>query len=116
VGLWTIFANTRSLNGWNVFQMIALLGVFRSMTGIIGMAIAPNMRLIMDDIRDGKLDYVILKPLDAQFYVSFRRVVIWRLADIALGMLLVVIACVKLSASLTAGKLGCSWPCWRRGR
>jgi len=31
----------------------------------------PNMRLIMDDIREGKLDFVVLKPIIAQFYVSF---------------------------------------------
>ncbi|MBI4581529.1 MAG: ABC-2 family transporter protein [Planctomycetes bacterium] len=105
VGLWTIFSNTRSLNGWNAFQMVALLGVFRTMNGIIGMVIAPNMRLIMDDIREGKLDFIILKPINAQFYASFRRVIVWRLADIALGLGLVAVACVKLSASLTADKL-----------
>lgn len=105
VGLWTIFSNTRSLNGWGVFEMVALLGVFRMMSGIIGLMIAPNMRLIMDDIREGKLDFVLLKPINSQFYVSFRRVIVWRLADITLGILLVVIASAKLSAVLTAGTL-----------
>lgn len=105
VGLWTIFSNTRSLNGWGVFEMVAMLGVFRMMSGLIGLMIAPNMRLIMDDIREGKLDYVLLKPINSQFYVSFRRVVVWRLADIALGILLVVVASVKLAAVLTVGTL-----------
>ncbi|HOA73137.1 MAG TPA: ABC-2 family transporter protein [Phycisphaerae bacterium] len=103
VGLWTIFSNTRSLNGWGVFEMVALLGVFRMVSGLIGLTIAPNMRLIMDDIREGKLDFVILKPVNSQFFVSFRRVVVWRLADITLGILLVVIACVKMASSITAG-------------
>jgi ABC-2 type transport system permease protein len=105
VGLWTIFSNTRTLNGWNVFQMVALLGVFRCMGGIIGLAIAPNMRLIMDDIREGRLDFTLLKPLNSQFYVSFRRVIIWRLADITLGLLLAAVACYKLSEAITAGKV-----------
>lgn len=105
VGLWTIFSNTRSLNGWGVFEMVALLGVFRMMSGIIGLMIAPNMRLIMDDIREGKLDYVILKPINSQFYVSFRRVVVWRLADITLGLLLVAVAMVKLAAAFSPARL-----------
>ncbi len=105
VGLWTIFSNTRALNGWNVFHMLALLGVFRTMGGIVGLVIAPNMRLIMDDIREGRLDFVILKPINSQFFASFRRVVVWRLADIALGLVLVLIACVKLAASITIGKV-----------
>lgn len=105
VGLWTIFSNTRSLNGWGVFEMVALLGVFRIMGGFIGLMIAPNMRLIMDDIREGKLDFVILKPINSQFFVSFRRVIVWRLADITLGLLLVVVAIVKLAATLTPANL-----------
>jgi ABC-2 type transport system permease protein len=105
VGLWTIFSNTESLNGWGVFEMVALLGVFRIMGGIIGLMIAPNMRLIMDDIREGKLDFAILKPINSQFFVSFRRMVIWRLADITLGVLLVVVAMVKLAATLTAAEV-----------
>lgn len=105
VGLWTIFSNTGSLNGWGVFEMVALLGVFRMMSGIIALAIAPNMRLIMDDIREGKLDYLLLKPINAQFYVSFRRIVIWRLADICLGLLLVVVAMTKLAAAFSPAKL-----------
>jgi len=103
LGIWTIFHNTVSLNGWGVFEMLALLGVFRSMTGFIGMIIAPNMRLIMEDVREGKLDFILMKPLNSQFYVSFRRVVIWRLTDIALGMALVVLACTKLSTTIGPG-------------
>ncbi len=100
VMLWAIFTNTRSLGGWSAWQMVALLGVFRFMGGTIGLAIAPNMRLIMEDIRDGKLDYVVLKPISSQFYVSFRRLVVWRLADIAVGLTLVAVGCAKMRADV----------------
>jgi len=101
VGLWTIFSNTRSLAGWNVFQVLALIGVFRIMVGFIGFCVAPNMRMIMQDIREGRLDFVLLKPINSQFYVSTRRVVIWRVTDLAIGFGMVTIACLKLSANLT---------------
>lgn len=105
VGLWTIFSNTTSLNGWNVFEMVALLGVFRCMNGIIGFLIAPNMRLIMDDVREGKLDFVLIKPVNSQFFVSFRRVIIWRVADILLGLVLIVVASTRLAETMTPGKV-----------
>jgi ABC-2 type transport system permease protein len=92
IGIWTIFSNTRSLAGWNAVQVLALLGVFRVMVGIIGMLISPNMRTIMEDIRDGKLDYAILRPVNTQFLVSVRRVVLWRLNDILLGLGLVAVS------------------------
>ncbi len=105
VGLWTIFSNTGSLGGWNAWHMLALLGVFRGMYGIIGLFISPNMRRIMDDVRQGTLDFVLIKPVNAQFYASFRGLVVWRLADILLGAVLVAAACARLSAEVTVAGL-----------
>ena len=101
IGLWTIFANARSLGGWTVFQMLALIGIFRFMVGIIGLCISPNMRMIMEDIRDGKLDFVLLKPVDAQFFASARRIVIWRVTDLIVGLAMVVVGCAHLSTSIS---------------
>lgn len=100
LGLWTIFSNTKALAGWNVYQVVVLLGVFRAMAGVIGMLIAPNMRKIMEDIRQGTLDFVLTKPIDSQFYVSFRQIVLWRAIDIGLGLLLATIGAWNLGASI----------------
>jgi ABC-2 type transport system permease protein len=103
VGLWTIFSNTRSLAGWNVYQVLVLLGVFRLMVGIIGMIIAPNMRLIMEDIRNGTLDFALTKPVNSQFYVSIRQVVAWRVTDLILGMAMAGYGSYHLSSTISAG-------------
>lgn len=103
IGLWAIFSNARSLMGWSMFEMLALLGVFRIMAGVIGLGIAPNMRLIMQDIRDGRLDFVLIKPVSSQFYASFRRIMIWRLTDIIMGLGMAGVACVKMSADVSVG-------------
>ncbi len=101
VALWTIFSNTQSLAGWGPMQILALLGVFRIMTGAIAMGISPNMRAMMEEIRDGKLDYVILRPINTQFLVSVRRIVLWRVSDVVLGLGLITFASLRLSASLS---------------
>jgi len=105
VGLWTIFSNTRSLGGWNAWEFLALLGVFRAMSGIIGLFIAPAMRQIMEEIREGTLDFAILRPINTQFYTSFRKIVVWRLTDIVLGIVFIVAACTKLSTAITPDKV-----------
>jgi ABC-2 type transport system permease protein len=105
LAIWTIFANTRSLGGWSVQEVIVLLGVFRLMHGLIGMTIAPNMRGIMEDIRGGTLDFVLTKPLDSQFYVSFRQFVLWRVTDIVLGLILAVVGAVALGRSVGPGQV-----------
>lgn len=81
----TIFKNTPEIRGWQKEHMLVLVGVFRMIAGGIRMVIVPNMRRVMEDIRNGTLDYVLLKPLDAQFHVSIREFVIWRVTDLVLG-------------------------------
>jgi ABC-2 type transport system permease protein len=100
IGIWTIFSNTRSLAGWNALETLVLLGVFRIMVGVITLVIAPNMRSIMSEVRDGALDFVLMKPIHTQFYVSARQIVLSRLMDVLLGIGLVVFACRRLAADV----------------
>ncbi len=105
VAIWAIFSNTKSLGGWNAYEILALLGVFRIMIGVIALFIAPNMRAIMSDIREGTLDFALLKPINAQFYASVRRLVASRLADIVLGIGLIVYASRHLAVSLPPAEI-----------
>lgn len=105
VAIWTIFSNTRSVAGWGPMEMLALLGVFRIMTGTIGMLIAPNMRTMIEEIRDGRLDFAILRPVNTQFLLSVRRVVLWRLADVAHGLAMILFATLWLGESITLMRL-----------
>lgn len=105
LALWVVFSNTKSLAGWSAPQVLVLLGVFRVMVGLIGMLIAPNMRLIMEDIRNGTLDFVLTKPINSQFYVSFRQIVFWKLTDIVLGITLALSGSVRLAGSMPLPQL-----------
>lgn len=105
VALWIIFSNTKALADWTLPEVIVVMGVFRMMIGVISLMIAPNMRAIMDDIRTGTLDYVLTKPINSQFYASVRKFVLFRLADIALGLGFVVVGCVMLSASVPISRV-----------
>ena len=108
LGLWTIFSNVRSLGSWNVYQMVVLIGVFKTIAGMIGLCIAPNMRMIMEDIRDGRLDFALIKPIHVQFYTSVRRLACWRVTDVIIGLAMVCYACVKMNAHPTLGMV-CSF-------
>ena len=45
------------------------------------MSIQPNMQRLMEEVRDGKLDFALTKPEDSQVLVSVRDVRIWRSAS-----------------------------------
>lgn len=106
LGIWIIFSNTPSLGGWGPFEMLALLGVFRVMAGVIAMVIAPNMRAMMEEIRDGKLDFAILRPVNTQFLLSARRFVLWNAADIAIGLMMIAFAAGRLAGRIDPGRVG----------
>lgn len=80
-----IFFRTTTLAGWNLYQVLTLLGVYHLVSGFIGTFVAPNMRQLMEDVREGTFDYVLLKPVGSQFHASIRSWVIWRFTDVVLG-------------------------------
>ncbi len=99
-GLAIIFNNTKTLGGWSPAEMVMLLGVYYLMWGFINVVLQPSMQRFMDDVRLGTLDYVLTKPGDSQFLVSFRQVVAWRLTDVLMGVALIVGAGYELRSGI----------------
>jgi ABC-2 type transport system permease protein len=85
-GLAIVFSHTDSLGGWEAVDILALLGVFMFVGGIIRLVIQPSMAQLMEDVRQGTLDFTLTKPRDAQFLISISQIRIWRLIDIFMGM------------------------------
>jgi len=92
------FYRTQQIGGWSYYEVLVLLGVFNAIHGFIEFFLQPNMSRLVGHIRKGTLDFVLTKPVDSQFYISFRHLVFWRLADVALGLGLVGFALWKLDA------------------
>lgn len=90
------FGQTTNLGGWNYYEVLVLLGIFNTINGFIEFALRQNMTRIVEHIRKGTLDYVLTKPVDSQFFVSFRHLVFWRLADIFWGVILILYSLTKL--------------------
>lgn len=89
-----------ALNGWNAGQLLALLGVYQLVGGMISMLIQPGMRQLMGEIRLGTLDFTLLKPVDTQFLISAQRLELWRCGDALLGLGVLIVALIKLGTTL----------------
>lgn len=88
------FRQTPALGGWSFWQVVALLGVFNAVAGVVEAVLRPNVGRIVEHVRRGTMDLILSKPVDAQFQVTFRRIVIWRGVDIVLGLGLTAAALV----------------------
>ncbi len=90
------FRHTTRLGGWDFWEVVVLLGVFNALSGVVEAVLRPGIGQLAEEVRSGELDLVLARPVDALGFVSFRRLDLWRLTDIVLGLALAGYALVRL--------------------
>jgi ABC-2 type transport system permease protein len=100
LGLNIIFSNTTSIGGWGLGELIALLGVFRLVNTFMIALIWPNTEKFNQSIRDGSMDYTILQPVSSLFLVTFSRITVWRIWDLVLAIILIVVG-INMTGDVT---------------
>ncbi len=63
--------------GWSFPESMVVIGWFILIQGVLDGAINPGLQAVVEHIRKGTLDFVLLKPVDAQFLVSTSRFELW---------------------------------------
>jgi ABC-2 type transport system permease protein len=91
-----VYSQTEELNGWTEPELQIVLGIQILLGGVIATAIQPNMQRLMEEVRDGKLDFALTKPEDSQVLVSVREVRIWRAVDILSGAVVLAVGIAGL--------------------
>ncbi|MEZ4238774.1 MAG: ABC-2 family transporter protein [Myxococcota bacterium] len=74
VPLVLLFDHRDTVAGWTEGEVTLVVGLFFLMQGLLSVLVEPNLGEIVEAIRTGSLDFVLLKPADAQLLVSLRRV------------------------------------------
>jgi ABC-2 type transport system permease protein len=104
LGIAILFGQIKAVNGWGVFETMALLGVYLIVAALRGLFIGPGLEALagMDgEIWAGKFDFVLLRPLNTQTFVSLRKWRLFSLFDLLLGVGVLVMAAVNLPGGLS---------------
>ena len=88
-----------------------MLGIQILLGGVIRTTIQPNMQRLMEEVRDGKLDFALTKPEDSQVLVSIREVRIWRAVDVVSGAAVLGYGLSGLDHAVTAATGSSSSSC-----
>ena len=99
-GLLVVFNHTDTLGGWGPDEVLAVLGVYLLVGAAMGGVIEPSMQKLMEDVRQGTLDYTLTKPGEAQFLISVSEIRVWRLVDVVLGLAVLGVALVRRGGEL----------------
>lgn len=98
-----VFSQTDTLGGWLPAELIALVGVYYLVLGMITLVISPSLARFISDVQQGTLDFTLLKPEDAQLLVSISEIRIWKLIDIGVGVVVLSGALVQLTSEIGVG-------------
>jgi viologen exporter family transport system permease protein len=82
VPLFVVFRTRQEVAGWSFGEALLVTGWFILLQGILEGAINPSLTGVVEHIRSGTLDFVLLKPADAQFLVSTARFQPWRATNV----------------------------------
>src|SRR5438128_6188909 len=90
--LFVVFGEREALAGWSFGESLLVVGWFTLLQGVLEGAITPSLNGVVEHIRKGTLDFVLLKPADAQFLVSTTRFEPWRSTNVLTGIAIFVYA------------------------
>ena len=96
-----VFGQVSNLNGWTRPQMLAVLGTYTIISGVVQMIMRPNMTKFMQEAEDGTLDFMFTKPIDAQLVAATRAFGIWQGTDIVVGAVILGVAIGQLPGGVT---------------
>jgi viologen exporter family transport system permease protein len=99
------YEHTSHLGGWTFWETVVLLGVFNALVGVIEGILRPGIGDLPDLIRHGGFDLVLVRPVDPQLYLTFRKLDPWRVADIILGVALSAYAMHRLGRPIALSEL-----------
>jgi len=76
----------QTLGDWSWAQALMVQGLYTVFDGMATTWLRPNLGAIVTHVREGTLDFVLLKPIDSQFWLSLRTLSPAGLPEIGLGL------------------------------
>ena len=95
-----VFHHVKSIGvatGWGANEFYVFLATTWIINSLVQAFLMPNAQEFSELIRTGGLDFALLKPIDTQFLISFRKVEWSSLSNFVLGLIILVYAMLQLS-------------------
>lgn len=105
VPLLVAFRGRSAIAGWQFNEALVVLAWFTLLQGILEGAISPSLTQLVDHVRRGTFDFVLIKPADSQFLVSTARLLPWRGMDVLAAGVMFAVAFVMMRRWPSPGAL-----------
>lgn len=98
--LWVVTSQAEVIGGWGWNGLLVVFGLWFVVGGLVNMVVAPSIRQFMHDIWLGNLDFLLVKPQNHQLLASARKVMIFQVVDIAIGLVVLGTGLSRLGATI----------------
>jgi ABC-2 type transport system permease protein len=88
--------------GWSWEAALVVLGIFTLLQGFSSTFLAPNLNRIVRQVQEGTLDFVLLKPIRSQFWLSTHTLSPWGLPDLIFGSIIIGYAGSRLGLGINS--------------
>ena len=99
-GLFLFYRTGYTFDGWSWQEAIVVLGMFTLLQGFSATFLVPNLNRIVQQVEQGTLDFVLLKPISSQFWLSARTISPWGLPDLLFGAIIIIYAGTQLGLGI----------------
>lgn len=94
-----------AMAGWSFWDAMLVVAFFTAFKGLLGGLIQPSLQSVVEHIRKGTFDLILLKPADAQFLASTSKIDMTRAVDLIAAVGLCVLGLVKGASRPSVGAL-----------
>src|SRR6187401_3596719 len=98
-----IFGNVDRIGDWSKWEVVLLLGTHQMIAQLFQAFFFVNISNIPELVRTGKLDSLLVLPIDSQFSVSSKQFSLDSIINAALGAIVVAISLSRLGIVPSAG-------------
>lgn len=88
--LLVLFSMRDGVAGFSAAEALIVAGFFMTLKGLLVGVIQPSLTTVVEHIRKGTLDFLLLKPVDAQFMLSTSSIELSHVSDVLAGLAVVV--------------------------
>lgn len=96
VPLLVVYRDRPTIAGWTLPEAMLVVAWFTLLQGVLEGAINPSLSQVVEHVRKGTLDFLLLKPADAQFLVSTARFAPWKATNVAVSGVMIGWAFAKI--------------------
>ena len=97
-----IYSRVTHINGWSEDQYFAFMATGMLVNGIVETLFMPNCANFSEQIRTGRLDFAMLKPIDSQFLISIERMNLAMISQVVLALSLLGMSLWRLPEPISA--------------